>query len=64
MAHLCTRFSAFRDRVVVMPVCLRVAVRKQEGREGREGRKGGREEGRKEGMKGEEESRVTVLGGM
>jgi len=48
MAHLCTHFSAFHDCVVVVPVCLRVAVRKQEGREGRKG-------GREEGMKGEEE---------
>src|SRR6267154_2653756 len=36
-AHLCARFSAFCDRVVVVPVCLRVAVRKQEGRGGRKG---------------------------
>jgi hypothetical protein len=62
-AHLCARFSAFHDRVLVVPVFLRVAVRVQKGRKEREildGREEGRE-GWMEGRKGGVTSIVTSL---
>ena len=56
--HHCACFSAFRDCVVVMPVCLRIAVcNRKGGREGREEGREGREGGRRKTVV------VTVLGG-